>query len=106
MLLYLGNLCVDVCWEVYVFNLLLWIFLGLGVGLGFGVFVLIVICRSFQVVIEIVKLVEDGQGVILCLFEVYNMFGEVILELDLVVQWVEWCGFLEIEVDFVMLDDG
>ncbi|WP_305985151.1 glycoside hydrolase family 38 C-terminal domain-containing protein [Roseibium sp. MMSF_3544] len=104
LLPHLGNSRVDVRREAYALNLPPRIFSGS--GSGSGVSAPIVTCRSAQAVIETVKPAEDGQGVIVRLFEAHNTSGEIVLDLHRAVQRVERCGLLETEADPIKLDDG
>ncbi len=88
-----GDTRVDVRREAYALNLPPRIFAG--PGQGKGVAQPLVICESPHAVIETIKPAEDGQGVIVRLFEAHNTRGSVMLSCHPSVRAVERCGLLE-----------
>jgi len=88
-----GDTRVDVRAEAYALNVPPRVFSG--PGQGAGVTAPLVHCLSDRAVIETVKPAEDGNGVIVRLFEAHATRGPVSLSLHPKVAAVESCGLLE-----------
>lgn len=61
-------------------------------------------CTAPNVILETLKPAQDGNGIILRLFEARGRRGPVTLELDKTIQQVEICGLLERTSESVVLD--
>jgi alpha-mannosidase len=99
-----GDTRVDVRAEAYAMNLPPRVFTGAGQGAGIAQ--PLVTCASPRVVIETVKPAEDGQGVVLRLFEAHNTCGPIELGLHPAVAAVHRCTLLETELEPLGIADG
>ncbi|KIT17044.1 alpha-mannosidase [Jannaschia aquimarina] len=99
-----GDTRVDVRREAYALNLQPRVYAGSGDGAGSRGS--IVECESQRIVIETIKPAEDGEGIIVRLYEAHNTNGPVTLRFDPAVRSVERCGLLETESEPITLTKG
>jgi alpha-mannosidase len=104
LLPHLGNTRREVRKEAYALNLPPRVFDGPGQGGALSG--PLVSCADPRAVIETIKPAEDGNGVIVRLFEAHNTRGPVPLRLHPAVVGVETCVLLETEAQPVPLDGG
>ncbi|MEM8580617.1 MAG: glycoside hydrolase family 38 C-terminal domain-containing protein, partial [Pseudomonadota bacterium] len=97
-----GDTRVDVRREAYALNLPPRVVSGPGKGARDQT--PLVRCSSERVVIETVKPAEDGDGIVIRLYEAHNTRGDVTLSLHPLVSAVERCGLLEDVAEPLVVD--
>ncbi|MEM1360817.1 MAG: glycoside hydrolase family 38 C-terminal domain-containing protein [Pseudomonadota bacterium] len=104
LLPHLGDTRLEVRREAYALNMPPRVFEGPGSGPDINT--PLVICQSPQVVIETIKPAEDGNGIVLRLFEAHNTRGRLVLDVHPRFKQVTRCGLLETEAEPVALKNG
>lgn len=99
-----GNTRLAVRREAYALNLPPRVIAGPGRGTGAPAWV--ARCADPRAVIETVKPAEDGDGIVLRLFEAHNTRGPVTLTLHPAITAVERCGLLEDAAEPVPIANG
>lgn len=103
LLPHVGDTRTEVRAEAYDLNFPPRVFAG--PGRGSGVDGPVIQCEGQRAIIETIKPAEDGQGVIVRLFEAHNTRGLATLILHPAVRRVEICGLLETEVEAVPISE-